>query len=423
MKKTIQVLKPTYYDKFHCIGGACEMNCCDRDWKITIDKKSYLKFRNIKNPEIKARMDNFVKRNRDSKVNEYSYGLLVKDEHGNCPFHMESGLCMMHRDLGEEFLCITCKKYPRLMSLMREATYEHALSMSCPEAVRIALFDIEPMGFELTEMEMTNQELLALRMVNSDAKWNSSGFVPHGWALREASIDIMQTREYSVERRLLIIGMLMRRVAELGKEEKWDEIPQTIALFQGGAMAGDFHKMPNYALEDILKRQIRGVFCGVLAGLSERPTNLYEVFKEAVQACQAETTRKQQEEFGDLTIEMVYTQKKEVFWPGFLARRSHVLENYFVNLFFSKLFPLDVTDEIDPYQCFCLVAVQFALLRILLCTLSVDGVLEDAKLVRAIASTAVMGENGSDFKYIFREVYKKMQIESLAHMYFTVLDN
>ena len=34
------VLSIDYYKEFECIGSKCEDNCC-KDWKITIDKKTY----------------------------------------------------------------------------------------------------------------------------------------------------------------------------------------------------------------------------------------------------------------------------------------------------------------------------------------------------------------------------------------------
>ena len=41
----MKVLKPFYYDDFKCIAGDCIDNCCQIQWKITIDEKTYKKYR------------------------------------------------------------------------------------------------------------------------------------------------------------------------------------------------------------------------------------------------------------------------------------------------------------------------------------------------------------------------------------------
>jgi len=420
MKKTIQVLKPTYYDKFHCIGGACEMNCCDRDWGIYVDKKTYLKYRDIKQPEIKGMVDGYIKREREGAT-IYRYARITQDENRRCPFHMEDGLCIIQKELGEEYLCNTCQKFPRLLSRMQETIAEYALSMSCPEAVRVALVDTEPMGFELNAQELTDQELFAMKAMNLDILRNTSGYAAHGWALREASIDIMQNRDYSVEMRLLIIGMLMRRVTELGKAEKWEDIPNAIDLFMGGAQSGEFHNMQDFTLDDEIKRHIHQVFCSMLLGLFEQNQN--NIFMEAIVASTGKLPEGETVHVTSDFLETVYARKKADFWPGFLAKYSHVLENYLVNFFFSKLFPIDVANEMNPYQFFCAVAEQFAVLRMILCLLSEQGEIDRKSLELTITSVAVKGENGTAFREFNREVYEAMQVESLAHMYFTVLDN
>ena len=44
----MKVLKPFYYDDFKCIAGDCIDNCCHAEWEISIDKKTYKKYRKLK---------------------------------------------------------------------------------------------------------------------------------------------------------------------------------------------------------------------------------------------------------------------------------------------------------------------------------------------------------------------------------------
>ena len=42
----MKVLKPDYYEKFQCIANDCNDSCCI-GWSISIDKKSYNKYKKI----------------------------------------------------------------------------------------------------------------------------------------------------------------------------------------------------------------------------------------------------------------------------------------------------------------------------------------------------------------------------------------
>ena len=41
-----EILIPAYYNKFSCIGSACEDTCC-AGWKVSVDKVSFNKYRKI----------------------------------------------------------------------------------------------------------------------------------------------------------------------------------------------------------------------------------------------------------------------------------------------------------------------------------------------------------------------------------------
>lgn len=40
MKKSVKMIYPSYIEKFQCIGGKCEDNCCI-GWDIDIDKETF----------------------------------------------------------------------------------------------------------------------------------------------------------------------------------------------------------------------------------------------------------------------------------------------------------------------------------------------------------------------------------------------
>ena len=106
----MKVLKPFYYDDFKCIGGQCIDNCCGNNWRIDIDEKTYKKYRKMKG-KIGKKINNNISRNR-SNPNYLQYGK-INLKNNKCSLLSEDGLCTIHGSLGEDYLCNTCRAYPR----------------------------------------------------------------------------------------------------------------------------------------------------------------------------------------------------------------------------------------------------------------------------------------------------------------------
>ena len=119
----LRVWKTEIFDKFKCVMGACPSNCCDEDWQITIDDDTYDAFRKMNFPNL----GEFIS---DSQPH-----LLIKKNH-KCPFITPEGLCMIHRDLGEDFLSETCRSYPRFVSEYGDI-FTETVGASCPEVARM----------------------------------------------------------------------------------------------------------------------------------------------------------------------------------------------------------------------------------------------------------------------------------------------
>ena len=62
--KKIQQIKPSFYDKFHCIGADCKKNCC-QEWSVIIYKEEFKKLKkNIKSENLKTRLPVFNKKTK-----------------------------------------------------------------------------------------------------------------------------------------------------------------------------------------------------------------------------------------------------------------------------------------------------------------------------------------------------------------------
>lgn len=132
---------PDYYKEFRCIADKCEDTCC-AGWQIVIDKKSLLRYRQVKG--------GFGKRVRRSV--RWSDGTFRRAADRRCTFLNEDNLCDLYCALGEGGLCRTCRLYPRHIEEF-EGVREISLSLSCPEVARILLGKKEPVKFLSYEKE------------------------------------------------------------------------------------------------------------------------------------------------------------------------------------------------------------------------------------------------------------------------------
>lgn len=120
-----KVIKIELFDSFQCLMDKCPDNCCDENWIITVDDATYALYREI------------GIENLDDVVSAQEPHVILKNSNGKCPFITDNGLCLIHKNMGEDYLGNTCKSYPRFVS-----TYENDyndlfvenIGLSCPAA-------------------------------------------------------------------------------------------------------------------------------------------------------------------------------------------------------------------------------------------------------------------------------------------------
>lgn len=122
--------RPSYYDQFHCLGGACPDTCC-RDWSVVPDEDALTGYASAPSP-LRERIAQNLVTDEDGDV------CFRLDEAGMCALLTPDGLCRIQRDWGEEHLCGHCAAYPRFIEEYGCLT-EYSLAVSCPEAARLLL--------------------------------------------------------------------------------------------------------------------------------------------------------------------------------------------------------------------------------------------------------------------------------------------
>ncbi|WP_054772919.1 flagellin lysine-N-methylase [Methylogaea oryzae] len=332
------VLTPDYYADFHCLGAECEDNCCV-GWTITVDRDTYDAYQNHPNPELAPLFRRSVRKNPAyEEPPPREYGILQLTEEKRCPFLDESQLCRIHKALGESALPDVCAMFPRVVNSFGDKA-EYALTLACPEVVRVALLRPEPIRFVMGEQ---SSELIRRNSVTR--RFPPSGNLPADqmlvWSeLRFFSIEVLQRRGVSVNTRLALLGLFAEHIdREMGRKGFRDmgalrlvideysqalEVAETVEaqLLQSG---------PNQRFKLYV---IGGILSGSLANgakprLAECLVDALDTFHGGGQALQ------------DDAIVARYEAAYRDYYKPFFAEREYILENYLVSEAFRRLFPI-----------------------------------------------------------------------------------
>lgn len=141
MNSEIKTLKISNYNKFKCVADKCKYTCCD-GWDIGVDNDTYDKWEDNKLYNILENIKTIDSENKKSYC-------VKKEIEDRCPFLDSRGLCNIVKTHGEEYLSLTCKKFPRIENNFFDRK-ELTLSCACPEVVSI-------IGDNSTEVDLISE--------------------------------------------------------------------------------------------------------------------------------------------------------------------------------------------------------------------------------------------------------------------------
>jgi lysine-N-methylase len=347
-KKRI-ILQPEYMSKFKCIGGACEDSCC-KGWRVSVDKKTFLEYRRVKDEELKAMLDKYVKRERKEDVKSDDAYARVGLVNGSCPFLDAQSLCSVQNRLGYDGLCDVCAIYPRTYKLV-DKKLERCATLSCPEVARIALFNEDGIAFEEVE-EAPNIGRIPGRapaLAPSLTK-NAAKPVKFFWDTRLFCLSILQNREYTLGQRLMLLGMLCRKLDELDKASAVEEIPAMLERFADDVESGSL-KAGLDTVETNFNIQMR-----LAKELTDERLKTELVASQAYLVNVMETLAGIDFVAGTEPEDIIkkYTENRETYVAAYLKDKQYVLENFVVNEFFSHLMPFGSGEKAwDSYLFLC----------------------------------------------------------------------
>ncbi len=204
-KFTAPMLTPKYVTQFRCTGGECPDTCC-MGWTISVDKDTFHDYRRVTHPTLKPLIKtHLVQLDKNSTANHGKFNLATSSSH--CGLQTAQGMCGVQEHLGEGALSDTCYIYPRTVYKVGDR-FEQCLTLSCPEAARLALTQDDAFEFvtsEFTSRQATTSELASVH-----------GFDPITMdEVRVLCIQLFQTAELTNTDRLMLLGWLCSQLDEL----------------------------------------------------------------------------------------------------------------------------------------------------------------------------------------------------------------
>ena len=145
----MEVFFPKYYYSFRCIAGDCPDSCC-KEWAVDVDPEAAAQYRALEGA-LGDRLRQVLADTED--------GTVMTIEDGRCPMWQQDGLCRIQSQLGEAWLCHTCRQFPRLrhdygdfveLGLEQALAYLHRETLSLPQAPMghlLLTYEGTPLGF------------------------------------------------------------------------------------------------------------------------------------------------------------------------------------------------------------------------------------------------------------------------------------
>ncbi|MEE0858843.1 MAG: flagellin lysine-N-methylase [Acutalibacteraceae bacterium] len=193
-------LEPVYYKNFKCKANRCKDNCCI-GWEIDIDENTYNYYQKIEG-DFSERLKNGIQTND----NIHSFKL---DKKERCVFLNKNNLCDIIINLGKDRLCDICNNHPRYINSYENLT-EWGIGIACEEACRIILTQNEPVYF----IDCSNGERYAENPFEKDS------YFAYLFEIRNIIINILQNRNYNINKRLMAVITVCEKVQSECDSEK-----------------------------------------------------------------------------------------------------------------------------------------------------------------------------------------------------------
>lgn len=393
-----EILIPEYLPKFSCIGASCEDTCC-AGWKVTVDKTTFQKYRNISKPGIKEELKKYITRER-SNPSDSSYGKIKMTENNVCTMLTEDGWCKIHAELGEDFLCNTCSVYPRTLKEV-DNRLEKSLTPSCPEAARLILLNETGIDFIIDEEQLKKDMLVEARLHSNDKQYF--------WELRMFTIEMLQNRKQSLDVRLIVIGMFFQKISELPIKD-WSIQLEPIMTRYKNILNDDeqiellLNLPENLSFQMNMAKEL--VSYRLMGGISSQ--RYLDCVNDMINSLQLND----ETDINDSIV--LYKRFYIEYYVPFMREYEYILENYAVNYVFKNLFPFD---QPNLFESFVMLSVNISIIKLHLIGMAGHHKgLTTELVIKLIQSYAKTIEHNVSYLQNVREMLNESGYSTMAHM-------
>ncbi len=355
MDKIKRIIRmPQYMKNFKCIGPNCQDNCCI-GWDVDIDKKTFKKYKKVRDGELTRLFNKHVHHNPFAYSNEIDFGKVKLLKNKKCPFLNDNRLCRIQLKLGEEYLSNVCSTYPRIINKLNDV-FEYSATVSCPEAARLIL--LNPKGICFVQEEGIETRNIINDSFNTHESSYGETPIKYLEELRSFTIWVLQDRRHLLWERLLVLGYFFEKLQHHINKNLIDEIPELLdsyrAMIKTGSFKNVFSDTPiQYSTQiSVLKELV-----DKLNVFSEIDSKKYVEFTKEFLKGLGYNQKDKTETNGQR-----YALACEKYYAPFMKDHSYILENYLVNHVFENLFPFSETDK--PYDAYMILVIRYALIKL-----------------------------------------------------------
>lgn len=345
--QTLSALMPRFVERFRCIGASCEDTCCS-GWTVHVDKKTYKAYRKESVPALDRMMANMTR--LDNKAANGAYAeIRAVGELQQCPA-LQDGICSVQANLGESYLSDVCHAYPRT-NLSMDGMAEQSITLSCPEAARLALLAED--AFEFVEAPVQVRKT-AVHEVGT-----RFGIAPALVAeARLFCMNLLRTRELTLWQRLALLGVFCESLSALCARDAQADLSTLVQdfmrLVENGELTATLDLIqPDYGAQAM-------VFATLWA------TKGFKADSPREQAMMEQIAAR----FGaDASGQVGANELVNAYRRGLgrldtaLAATPWLLEHYLLNEVFSQIIPFNGS---TPYDSYVQLMARFGLLRLVL---------------------------------------------------------
>ena len=355
MAKKINKRYPVYFEDFKCIGGKCEDSCCI-GWNIDIDKVTFKRYFKVQDQEMKRMFQKNVQNNERCSSDEVDYGIVKLKKDKRRPFLDEENYCVIHSNLGEDYLSNVCTCFPRVTNKIDE-TYEMSLDVACPEAARLILLKEE--GIKFVNREEHLGKYIISAQIDTNLKEVQNTPLRYFKEIRDFCIKIIQDRRFTISERLYSLGCFIEQLEEEIENNNIIKFIENydFALFAKAYSDDDLNLLlsnsnMNYIIQiDLFRKMLK----------------ILRVDKDVESIRFKERTSKMlngysfDEEENLQGKSEFYIKAFEEYNEKYFNKYSYILENYLVNFIYNNMFPFnEVLSFFDSYM---MLIIRFSFIR------------------------------------------------------------